>query len=1316
MGMSFRPPDPGQIQQAFAADATLAQRYALKEVIGTGSYGIVFSALQQPTGQKVVLKFVRIDEDERLFKRFRREIGACARLHHPHVVQLLDEGVCGPFVFAVFEFVPGMTLRQLLQQQGALSAGEAGRLMLQVLDAVACAHDAGVAHRDLKPENIMISASGLTSHAKVLDFGISTLLPGFGDAHATQLTREGEYVGTPAYSAPEQLRGEVATPQADLYAWGLIFLECLTGRVVTGESTAEIYQRQLSPQEFSLPHAIQGHPLAEVLRSALRKRREDRATSARQLWERSSAVRLDDLVGVLRTRPGAGAGGIAPTVAAFGTPHEEKRQLTLLYCGVVFAPPPDGGDEEAAEQQEMAQRNVLRRLIDVAVQRGGTLGGTLGTHFLVTLGYSAHAEADARLAVQIAQELVRSAAQPVGDVRWEVRIGLHTGSVLIESGAVVPCRALTIAMAMEEAAADGQVVVSEAARQRLRHHAQFTPQGGVRLPGAPAELPCFAMAQDGASVVPALPREAVGRWRELLLLRRRWRAALRGEGGAVLVRGEAGVGKSCLSETFQAHVQGRGGRVLRAACWPEQENSALAPMLALIRAQCGGPDEADAVLVERLARMLGDAGCDVDRVLPIFCVWLSLQVGMHQVVDIAPALQKALLMEASLGWLRHQSREAPVLLFVEDLHWADSATLEWLAELAAALAGERCMLLLTARPEWEPPLRMQGSLVSLELGRLGAREAAAMVRHVLAPRQVSQAVVDHVVARTDGVALFIQELTRTLLETCLEERDGQWDFQEDADLKGIPITLRDSLESRFMQLGPAREVLRWASIWGRRFDGDWLPDCGLQDVPAGLRSLVDVGLLMPADAAGQYLFRHALIRDAAYDSMLATQRAMMHGVAADVILRRRARVRDEEPGLLAHHYALARDYANAVPAGLDQLRMTQHRSLNDETITYARTVEDWIDRLDEPARWEPRLALNGYVMQALMNKHGWAHPQVEQRIELSQGLVERDISVELRVQHLWLVLTYHHVASHRAEVMRLALQLEELARQRGDAGILVAACTWIGLAHYSEGRFDAAEQYLSEAVDERHGDFSRHHPAQFGFDTVAWALAARALVRWGAGHDALAREDAERAVERARALAHIPSIGITLLYQALGYLGRKDAPRAGQVVEELIELSGRYGLPAFRGYAEVIRGWVSGELASADATIEALWSIGCKYCQTYYRAFCAEILARQGRWSDAVDRVSHCLELTHELAEGIYTAELWLQKAEYLLQDARTAGDAPACFRQAAEVARAGGKHRVEAQALSRLRHVDPASCTADDASRLQALLGMRPELGAFVC
>ncbi len=1311
--MSLRAPDPGHIREAFSAQDALVQRYVLQDVIGTGSYGIVFSAAHRQTAQKVVLKFVRIDEDERLFKRFRREIAACARLHHPHIVQLLDEGVCGPFVFAVFEFVPGLTLRQLLQNQGALPAAEAGRLMLQVLDAMACAHDAGITHRDLKPENIMISASGLTSHAKVLDFGISTLLPGFGDALATQLTREGEYVGTPAYSSPEQLRGEAVTPQADLYAWGLIFLECLTGKVVTGESTAEIYQRQLSPQEFSLPQAIQGHPLAEVLRSALRKRCQDRAASARQLWERSAAVRLDDLVGILRTRPGAGPSAIAPTVA-FGTPHEEKRQLTLLYCGVYFSELPETADEEAAERQEMAQRSVLRRLIDVAVQRGGTLGGTLGTHFLVTLGYSSHAEADARLAARISRELVRSAEDAGPEVRWQVRIGLHTGSVLIESGSVVPCRALDIAMRMEAAASDGQVVVSEAARQRLRHHARFVPQGGVRLPGAASEIPSFGMLPEEAARQPL--REAVGRWRELLALRRRWRDAAAGRGRAVLVRGEAGIGKSCLSETFLSQVEGREGLVLRTACWPEQENSALAPMLALVRAQCGDPEAPDDAVVDRLSALLSAAGCDVERVLPIFCVWLSLQVGRHQVVDIAPALQKALLMEAAQRWLQTQARSAPVLLFVEDLHWADSATLEWLGALAGAMADQRWMLLLTARPEWEAPLPMAGALQRLEVGRLGPAEAASMVRHVLAPRQVSQAVIDHVVARTDGVALFIQELARTLLETCLVERDGLWDFQEQADLKGIPITLRDSLESRFMQLGPAREVLRWASIWGRRFDAEWLPDCGMQDVEDSLRSLVDVGLLMPADAAGHYLFRHALIRDAAYDSMLATQRSHMHGVVATVILKRRPRVRDEEPGLLAHHYALARDFASAVPAGLAQLRMTQHRSLNDETITYSRTVEEWIDRLDEPDRWEPRLALDGYVLQALMNKYGWAHPQVEQRIEQSRALVERDISVDLRVQHIWLMLTYHHVASHRAEVMRLSLQLEELARRQGDAGILVAACTWIGLAFYSEGRFEEAERYLSEAIDERHADASKHHAAQLGFDTVSWALAARSLVRWGAGHDALANEDGVRAVERARALAHIPSMGITMLYQALGYLGRQDVERARQVVDELIELSGRYGLPAFRGYAEVIRCWVVGDLAGADGMIEALWGIGCKYCQTYYRAFCAEILARQGRWADAAGRLEHCIELARELDEGIYTAELWLQKANCLLQDGARAGEAAACLRQAVQVAREGGKHRVEAQALSRLRHVDPASCTASDEERLQSLLGMRPELGAFVC
>ncbi|CAM3666736.1 TOMM system kinase/cyclase fusion protein [Paracidovorax anthurii] len=1312
--MSFRPPDPGQIRETFVTHGELAQRYVLQDVIGTGSYGTVFSAVQHQTRQKVVLKFVRIDEDERLFKRFRREIAACARLHHPHIVQLLDEGVCGPYVFAVFEFVPGVTLRQMLQRQGAFPAAEAGRLMLQVLDAIACAHDAGIAHRDLKPENIMIGASGLTSHAKVLDFGISTLLPGFGDAHSTQLTRDGEYVGTPAYSAPEQLRGEAVTPQVDLYAWGLIFLECLTGRVLTGESTAEIYQRQLSPQEISLPRAIQGHPLAELLRSALRKRPQDRASSARQLWEKSSMLRLDDLVGVLRVQASSGASGIAPTVA-FGTPHEEKRQLTLLYCGVYFAQPPEAGDEDAAERQEMSQRNVLRRLIDIAVQRGGTLGGTLGTHFLVTLGYSVNAESDARQTVQIARELVRSCAGAGGDeVCWDVRVGLHTGTVLIESGSVVPCRALNIAMLMEGAASDGQIVVSEAARQRLRHHAKFAPQGGVRLSGSATETPCYGLLEDeGAGASPVWQRESVGRWRELLMLRRNWRSACRGEGRAVVVRGEAGIGKSCLSETFRWHVESREGVALHATCWPEQENSALAPMLALIRAQCGDAGDADDVVVARLSRMLESSGCDVERVLPIFCVWLSLRAGAHHVTDIAPALQKALLMEASLRWLKLKAGEAPVLLIVEDLHWADSATLDWLAELTEAMAHERCMLLVTARPEWEAPPRMHERLQSLELGRLGPAEAAAMVRHVLAPRQVSRAVIDHVVARTDGVALFVQELARMLLETCLVERGGQWDFEEHADLDAIPITLRDSLESRFMQLGSAREVLRWAAIWGRRFDAGLLPDCGLQDVSASLRTLVDVGLLMPAEAAGQYLFRHALIRDAAYDSMLATQRVRMHGVAAEVLLRRRERVRDEEPGVLAHHYALAKDYANAVPAGLAQLRMTQHRSLNDGTITYARSVEDWIDRLDESARWEPRLALNGYVIQALMNKHGWAHPQVEQRIAMSQDIVKRDISVELRVQHIGFMLTYHHVASHRAEVMRLGLQLQELARQRGDAGIRAVASIWIGLAFYSEGQFEEAERFLSEAVDGHRGDASDYHASQLGLDTVSWAQTARALVRWGCGWDAPAREDAEQALERARALAHIPSMGMAMLYKALGHLGRQELHHARQVVDELIELSGRYGLPAFRGYAEVIRCWVADDLEGADAAIEALWNIGCKYCQTYYRAFAAEILARKGRWTEAADRVIHCLQLTEELGEGIYTAELWLQKAKYLLLGHSGTVDVVAALKQAVQVARAGGKHRVEAEALWRLRGLDPASWTDGDQGRLQALLGVRPELEA---
>src|SRR5690606_15504438 len=279
--------------------------------------------------------------DSRRLQRFHRETALCASLNHPHLVQLLDKGELGGLVFGVFEYVPGETLKQRIAREGALSAVETGQIMMEVLDALDCAHQAGIVHRDLKPDNVMITTTGLVPHAKVLDFGISTLVPQARDHAYADLTLTQEFLGTPAYCAPEQLRGEPPTVKSDLYAWGLMFLECLTGApVMQGASAAEVYHKQLSAHEISLPPEILNHPVASILRRALRKNPADRSESARALLQELRQIRLDDLVGTVRGALPANAEAMATTVVSRRA-FAEKRMVTVLSCSVSVWPPAD---------------------------------------------------------------------------------------------------------------------------------------------------------------------------------------------------------------------------------------------------------------------------------------------------------------------------------------------------------------------------------------------------------------------------------------------------------------------------------------------------------------------------------------------------------------------------------------------------------------------------------------------------------------------------------------------------------------------------------------------------------------------------------------------------------------------------------------------------------------------------------------------------------------------------------------------------------------------------------------------------------------
>jgi len=1281
------------------AERMRAVGYVLQSTLGAGGYGTVYLATQTRTNRQVALKLVNLSGDARRLARFHRETALCASLNHPHIVQLLDKGELDGQVYGVFEFVPGETLKHLICRKGALSATETGHIMMEVLDALDCAHQAGIVHRDLKPDNVMITSTGLMPHAKVLDFGISTVVPQARDAGYADLTMTQEFLGTPAYSAPEQLRGEPPTVKSDLYAWGLMFLECLTGApVMQGASAAEIYHQQLSAHEISLPPEILNHPVASILRRALRKNPADRIESARVLLQELQQIRLDDLVGTVRGSIGPNAEAMAVTVASKRA-FAEKRMVTVLSCGVTVWPQADHTMDP--EELELLQRQTFDRFVDLATRRGGLLAGRLGDRMLVLFGYPHTSDTDARRAGMTAEDLMTLSHQQSDDlmrlngVQLIVRGGLHTGIAIVSGGETPSGYTVNIAMQLEGAAGIGEILVSEEARQALVRAANFDLQPRNDLPLVPPRQayglrpPSVARARIVDDTRSGLKRP-VGRDAEVATLMQAWSEASHGHGKAVVLKGEAGIGKSSLVDFIASQADGEGAIVLRCQCLTEHQNNALSPVITMLRQEIGwtGMPEAEEGARTRLQAALGAAGCDAAQLMPIFCSWIGLSLGPLAPSQISPQMQKGLFVQALGQWLMHQANDKPAIVVMEDLHWADPTTLEWLAQLTEVWPTRRVLILMTGRPEFTPPAEWPVDMLSVR--RLGDDQTADLVRQLLAPDGVDDTVIANVVSRTDGVPLFIQELTRMLRDTQLEQVDDVWRFRLPPTESLIPVSLQDSLLSRFDRLGLGKSLLQIAATIGRQFDLPLLAACA--EMPASsltgaLEGLREAGLIRSIrPASDAYEFRHALIRDAAYDCMVTELASEHHGRVARHLLQLHPQRVADEPDSVARHFAKAGDFDQAVAFGLRQLSITQHRSLNDDTIAYAEQVNGWIERMSEAGRLAARLEVNGYVTQALMNKFGWAHDQVKGVIAQSESWLSDPSVKDKQVPHLWALITYHHVASNRAEVRLLAERLRALGEEMHDENVLIAAHTYLGLAHYSDGQFAEAEQLLSMAINAYQPQAHSHHAAYFGFDTRVWAAAGRALVRWFTGRGQESESDALQSIAWARELEHIPSLCMALLYWGLGKQARGDKQGAQEVMTELLSITKRYGLPAFEGYAEVIRAWATGQLEVADAVMGVLWQMGCRYCQTYYRAFAAETVAERGDLANAITRIDECLNMVAQLEEHMYTAELHLKKARYLQQSGADVALVNTELNMACDLARQSGKSRTEAEARALVR------------------------------
>jgi len=1320
-------------EAVFASGARFEDRYDIVIKLGEGGFGTVHKARQLSTGQLLALKILRLPDGQVVqgsarVARFLRETRLCAQLHHPNLVQLVDSGqTADGTLYIAFAFAPGDNLAALLEREGALAPREARHLMLQVLDALACAHAEGVVHRDLKPTNIMVVPTGARRNALVLDFGIGAMID---DERSTRLTGSHEGLGTPGYGAPEQWRGAEPSPRADLFSWGLVFLECLTGKPAYAGTPADMFYHLLGPDPVPMPAALAHHPVGEVLARALAKDAAARDVTARGLLE---ALEACDLRGLSReARLGAGDDrrpwSTGPTVVLSGAqppaPGGERRQLTALCCHVtVQAGEAQVGDGDALDD---LLREALASCADAGRRHGGFVAGALGDQLLVYFGYPSAAEDDARRAARAALAMavaVRARDEP--GARIEVSVGVHTGLVVdgdladLHGAWLITGATPRLAARLAALGPPGSVTVSSASQRLLRTAFDVEPDAVHTLDGIAGPVATFRLWKEqrhAARPTPEAPKTPIsGRDPELGLLVERWHRAGAGAGQASLIIGEPGIGKSRLARALRDRVAHEPNTFLEARCSPDAQNSALAPVVELLERALGLDQDPDpGRKTARLERELAGHGLTLADAMPLFLPLFSLPLGApYAAVDVSPPRQKLLTLQAIGSLVFAMADQRPVLMLVEDLHWADPTTMELLTQLVRAVPEAPVCLLMTARPEFSPPFSTAGTLL-LPLSRLDRPHIQDMLTALVHHKAVPPAVVEQIADRADGVPLFVEELLRMMLDAgLLVERDDRYELTGSLSGAAIPATLRALLTARLDRLSRARETAQLAAALGREFSIDVLSAAsplGPAGVALDLEQLMAAGLVQRRrrgkDAVG--VFKHALVRDAAYESLSTGGRQRVHARIADTLERQFPAIAAARPDLLAQHHAAAAQHEAAVAHGMRATQLAAALSQNDEAIAHGSFVLEHIAKRPAELRVDLELSLNGVVTPVLMARYGWGDERVKAKVERSRQLLGEVGDSEHRFPTLCSLTFYHHVAGNRRDARTLAQELLETAILDRDVGRQVLARTLLGQCRWIDGDYVAGEQLLASALELYDPDSHGEHGLTLGLDTRVWATAALAQVRWFTGDTVAARDCIRDAIAWAEELKIVPSRGIAYFYDALicQYAGDKRGTAAAAT--KVITLAETYGLPAFEGYCRFLRFWAEDDAESAAPIPAMMEQMGCRLALDYYASLSAQTLMERGEFASALQRLEVCLAMCAPLDEHYYEPELHLRAAICKLHMAADHREsARASLREAIRIARRQGMYKTEIDTLvEEVRHFGPSE---DQRQRIAEIAALRP-------
>ena len=820
----------------------------------------------------------------------------------------------------------------------------------------------------------------------------------------------------------------------------------------------------------------------------------------------------------------------------------ERRQVTVMFSDLV------GSTALSARMDPEDLREVIsayqKCVAEIVGRFGGFVAKYMGDGVLVYFGYPQAHEDDAERAVRGGLELVKAVSDLKTHAALQTRIGIATGLVvvgdLIGSGAsqeqAIVGETPNLAARLQGVAEPNSVVIADSTRKLVGNLFELEDLGSQELKGIAGAVRAWAALRPSSveSRFEALHAsgltELVGREEELELLLRRWSKAKTGEGQMVLLSGEPGIGKSRLTAALLERLSTEPHTRLRYFCSPQHTDSAFYPIISQMERAAGFMhddtaggklDKLDALLAQT-STPRHDAG--------LFGELLSLpNDGRYPAIELAPQQKRQKTLEALSAQLAARSYSNPVLMVFEDVHWIDPTSLETLGRTVERVTANRVLLVITYRPEFEPPWIGRPHVTALTLNRLGQREIANLIDHLTGNKPLPKTIRQDIIERTDGIPLFVEEMTKAVLEAKSEDNALQTAATIPSSALAVPASLHASLMARLDRLGPAKEVAQTGAVIGREFSHALLaamvrkPEAELQ---SALDRLVAAGLLfrqgIPSHAS--YLFKHALVQDAAYGTLLRDARRALHSRIAETLESQFRETAESQPELLARHYSEAGQIERAALLWGKAGQRSLARSALVEAVEQLRRALDQIATLPAtPALRREQIKLQVALVNALMLVKGYAAPEPKAAIEQARLFIERaEVLGEAPEDPLLLFSVLYGFWAASFVMFKgdtscdLAAQFLTLAEKQTASVPLMIGHRLMGTSLVYAGDVAGGRTHLDHAIKLYDPAEHRALTTRFGPELRVTILSQRSIALWLLGYPEAALADFEQTLSYAR--------------------------------------------------------------------------------------------------------------------------------------------------------------------------------------------------------